>query len=72
MSPKDRVFLVRYTVSVRNTEKGLNKRFIRYPFSNTQPVDILEAGNLFVSDNLDLWINNAIEKSNKEVVTSYK
>ena len=72
VSPKDRVFLVRYTGSVRNTEKELSKHFVRYPFSNTPPIDILEAGNLFVNDNLNVWVNNAIERSNKEVVTSYK
>ena len=72
VSPKDRVFLVRYTGRVRNTEKELSKRFVRYPFSNTPPIDILEAGNLFVNNNLNVWINNAIERSNKEVVTSYK
>ena len=72
VSPKDRVFLVRYTGNVRGAEKDLNKRFVKYPFSNTPPIDILEVGNLFVNDNLDKWINNAIEKSNKEVVTSYK
>lgn len=72
VSPKDRVFLVRYTGSVRSTEKELSKRFVRYPFSNTPPIDILEAGNLFVNNNLNVWINNAIERSNKEVVNSYK
>jgi len=72
VSPKDRVFLVKYTGKVRGAEKELSKRFVRYPFSNTPPIDILEAGNLFVSDNLDGWLHNAVEKSNKEVVTSYK
>lgn len=70
--PKDRVFLVRYTGNVRNTEKDLNKRFVRYPFSNMPPVDVLEAGNLFVNNNLNEWINTVLERSNKEVVTSYK
>lgn len=72
VSPKDRVFLVRYTGRVRSTEKELKKRFARYPFSNTPPIDVLEAGNLFVNDNLNEWINNAIEVSNKEVVINYK
>ena len=72
VAPKDKVFLVRYTGKVKAVEKELNKSFIRYPFSNTSPIDILEMGNLFVKNNLDEWINNAIEKSNKEVVNSYK
>ena len=70
--PKNRVFLVRYTGRVRSAEKEGSKQFVRYPFSNTPPIDILEAGNLFVNNNLNVWINNAIERSNKEVVTSYK
>lgn len=72
VSPKDRVFLIRYSGKVRGVEKDLKKRFVRYPFSNTPPIDILEAGSLFVDDNLNVWINNAIERANKEVVTSYK
>lgn len=69
---KNRVFLVRYTGKIRNTEKELNKRFVKYPFSNTPPIDVLEVGSLFVNNNLNEWINTAIESSNKEVVTSYK
>jgi hypothetical protein len=69
---KDRVFLVRYTGNVKRAEKDLNKRFVRYPFSNIPPIDILEAGDIFVKDNLDVWINNSIERANKEVVKTYK
>ena len=72
VAPKDRVFLVRYTGRVRSAEKGGSKQFVRYPFSNTPPIDVLEAGSLFVNDNLNVWINNAIERSNKEIVNSYK
>ena len=72
VASKDRVFLVRYIGNVRSAEKDLNKRFVRYPFSNISPIDILEAGNIFAKNNLDGWVNNSIERANKEVVTSYK
>ena len=72
VASKDRVFLVRYIGNVRNAEKDLNTRFVRYPFSNIPPIDVLEAGDIFVRDNLDEWINNSIGRANKEVVTSYK
>jgi hypothetical protein len=72
VASKDRVFLIRYIGNVRNAEKDLNKRFVRYPFSNIPPIDVLEAGDIFVRDNLDEWVNNSIGRANKEVVTSYK
>lgn len=72
VSPKDRVFLVRHTTRVRRAEKDLNKVFIRFPFSNTPPIDILEVGNLFVTDNIDEWLNNLIERANKKVANTYK
>lgn len=68
VSPKNRTFLIRYTGKVRQVEKELNTRFVRFPFSNTLSIDILEAGKLFVDENIDQWINDSIELANKEVV----
>lgn len=68
VSPKNRTFLIRYTGKVRQVEKELNTRFVRFPFSNTPSIDILETGKLFVDENIDQWINDSIELANKEVV----
>lgn len=72
MSPKNRTFLIRYIGKVRRAEKELNTRFVRFPFSNTPPIDILEAGKLFVDENIDQWVNDSIEQANKEVVNGSK
>ena len=71
VSSKDRVFLVRYTGNVRRAEKSLNKRFVKYPFSNSPPIDILEKGNSYVKDELDKRIDIVIQKSTKEVVSKF-
>lgn len=67
--PKDRVFLVRYTGNVRRAEKNLNKRFVKYPFSNSSPIDIVEKANTYVKGELDKCIDNIIQKSIKEVIS---
>jgi len=69
---KDRIYLVRYTSSVRRAEKDLRKKFIRYPFSNSPPIDVFRAGSKFVEDNIDNWIKDSIEKSKNEYVISNK
>ena len=64
----DEVFLVRYTGEVRKWEKILDKKFERYPFSNTAPIDIFGRACQYIGDNLDRWIDNAIDKSKGRVV----
>ena len=61
----DEVFLVRYTGEVRKWEKILDKKFERYPFSNTPPVDIFNRADRYIDDNLDGLINDAINKSKR-------
>jgi len=63
---KDVVYLVKYTPEVRNWERDLKKKFEEYAFSNTPPIDIFGRADEFVSDNIDKWIDKAIEKSQKE------
>jgi len=69
---KDRVFLVRYIGKVVRAEKDLGVKFVRFPFSNVPPIDVLETGNLFVEDNLNNWIDNITNSSVKGVVNTYK
>jgi len=67
ISPKDRVYLVRYSNRIRSFEKKLKKRFVKYPFSNTPPIDILSEGEVFVSNNLDSWVDDVVSSSEKEL-----
>lgn len=70
--PKERIFLVRYTSKIKQAEKNLNKKFVRYPFSNTPPIKILNQGERFVDDNMNGWIEEALEEAQKEFVIKYR
>ena len=69
---KERIYLVRHNNKVRTVERTLKKRFVKYPFSNKPPVDILEVGDEYVEKNMDGWIKNALEKALKEYVKKHK
>jgi hypothetical protein len=70
--PAERIYLVRYDSKMRQAEKELNKKFVRYPFSNTPPIKILEEGERFVDDNMSRWIEEALEEAQKEFVRTYR
>jgi len=72
ISSKDRIYLVRRTAKIRRAENELNKKFVRYPFSNTPPIRILEEGEKFVEENIGRWIEEALEEAQKEFVRTYK
>lgn len=72
VSPKERIYLMRYTPRIRKAEKSLNKKFVRYPFSNTPPIKVLDAGDKYVEDNMDIWIEETLEESQVEFVKKYK
>lgn len=61
------VYLIRYTGEVRKWEKTLDKKFEKYPFSNTPPVDVFGRACEYVDGNLNTWIDTAINESKREV-----
>lgn len=62
---RDEVFLVRYTAEVRKWEKMLDKKFDPYAFSNTPPIDIFTRSCQYIEENLDGWIDDAINESKR-------
>lgn len=70
--PKERIYLIRYTSKIRQAERDLKKKFVNYPFSNSPPIRIFDAGIMYAEDNIERWIQEAIEKSNKTFVMNYK
>jgi len=64
---RDEVFLVRYTAEVRKWEKILDKKFEPYAFSNVAPIDIFTRSSKYIEDNLDEWIDDAINKSKRGI-----
>lgn len=72
VAPSEIIYLVGYSSKIRQAERDLNKKFVRYPFSNSPPIRIFESGIMYAADNIDTWIQEAIEKANKTFVTNYK
>jgi hypothetical protein len=70
--PKERIYLVKYTPKIKQAEKDLQTKFPNYPFSNTPPIDIMDAGDVFAKANMDRWIREALEAAQKEFVNTYK
>jgi len=61
---KDTIYIIRYNSKVRRAESNiLDKKLVRYPFSNSPPIDILQAGQDYVDNNIDLWLAKAIKTS---------
>jgi hypothetical protein len=70
--PKERIYLLRYDKRMRQAEQDLEKKFVRYPFSNSPPIRILDVAEKFVDDNIDTWIKEALEEAQREFVNTYK
>ena len=69
---KDMIYIVKYTGKVRKSEVGvLNKKLVRYPFSNSPPIDILQSGQSYVDENLDDWIDGSIQEAENIFVKSF-
>jgi hypothetical protein len=58
----ENIYLIRYNKNIQNIEKHLKKNFVKYPFSNMPPFDILEKGGTFVESNIGKWIENTLEE----------
>jgi len=65
---KERIYLLRYTAELRNREIATFGRqtLVRYPFSNTPPIDIFSNAESFVDENLGKWVADIIGDSIKE------
>lgn len=70
--PKERIYLVRYSNFIKKAERSLKKRFVKYPFSNTPPIKVLEQGAAFVDEHINEWIEDALEEAQREFVRTYR
>lgn len=69
---KERIYLIRYSAKIRKVEKDLKRKFVIYPFSNTAPIEILVAGDDFVNENIESWIDEVLKISQKDIAKAYK
>jgi len=51
-------------------KKNIND--IRFPFSNTPPINILDTASDYVEDNMSDWVQKSIAESVKRVTKKYK
>lgn len=71
--PKQRIYIIKYNSKIKQSEKDLNTKFARYPFSNTPPIDIMDSlGAEYTEDNINRWIEDALEDAKKQFVNSYR
>lgn len=69
VSRKDLIYLMRYSTIVRNAELatfGRRNYLVRYPFSNTPPILILDEAEKFVDESMSKWVKEAINKATKK------
>lgn len=65
---KELIYLMKYDNVVRVAERntfGRNNYLVRYPFSNTPPILVLDAADIFVKNNMDKWIDESVDNSVK-------
>jgi len=68
---KDMIYIIKYNGKVRQAEKSiLDKKLVRYPFSNSPPIDVLQAGQNYVDDNVDIWLNKTIQTAEDILIQS--
>lgn len=72
VSPKEKIYLVRYNAKLRRAEKDLNKKLVRYPFSNTPPIRVLDVADKYVNDNMDRWIKEAVGTAQKQFIKNFR
>lgn len=66
---RDLIYLMRYNVVVRNAELttfGKRNYLVKYPFSNTTSIPILEGAESFIDENMNNWVKEAINKATKK------
>ena len=66
---RDLIYLMRYNPAVRNAELatfGRRNYLVRYPFSNTPPILILDKAEKFIDENMDKWIKESVNKATKK------
>jgi len=67
-SDSSRIYLVKYDDVVKSREEALGKKFTVFPFSNTPPINIFEAGDKLLNDNINKWIEESIEEAKSDII----
>ncbi len=68
----DKIYLSRYNSTIIRAEKSINKKFVRYPFSNTPPIEIFAAAEKYLSSNRTVWIDSIHKAISDILVNKHK
>ena len=62
------IYLVKYNYGLGKRWKSVfpREKMVKFPFSNVPPIPIFEEANTFVDDNLDKWIEEAVDNTTKK------
>ncbi len=69
---KQRMYLLRLTEDVNNRLRRNNIKRIKFPFSNSPPIDIFSAADQFVESDMGRWIQYTIEDAKRDFVAKYR
>jgi hypothetical protein len=69
---KQRIYLLRLTEDVNRRLRSNNIRRIKFPFSNSPPIDIFRAADQLVEPNMDRWIQYTINNARRDFVAKYR
>lgn len=70
---KDMIYIIRYTADVRRRERSsLDEELVRYPFSNTPPIDIFEEPNRYIKENIGRWAFDALQRTKRKFKQQYR
>ena len=73
MRKKERMYLLRLTGDLRRRMREGRIPIVRYPFSNTPPIDIFERTNTFVEKELlNKSISDALSRAQREFTKTFK
>jgi len=65
---KKRIYILKLTGDVRRRWRNAypKNNIVRYPFSNSAPIDIFATANKYVEENIKNWIDEAIKEVQRE------
>ncbi len=69
---KQRIYLLRLTVDVNNRLRNNGIKRVRFPFSNTPPIDIFSTADQLVESSMNRWVQYAINDARRDFVAKYE
>ena len=68
---KEKIYLLKYNAFLKAKERELKTEFVRYPFSNTPPIDLFSDVDKYVSKNLSTWVSEGIANAKKDFMKNF-